>query len=70
MALGFIAAGFNAGIPDEADGALGSGFTLNDTMLEFGFGGTFGAQTVGIALIQDRSTGEVTLTVNGNVVAL
>lgn len=67
---GFLGAGFNAGIPDQADGVLGSGFTVNETTLEFGFGGVFGNQTVGIALVQDRTTGAVSLTVNGKVVAV
>lgn len=67
---GFVSTGFNAGIPDEADGSLGGGFTLNDTTLEIGLGAFLSNQTIGIAIIQDRATGQVTVTMNGKVVEL
>lgn len=65
-----MAAGWNAAIPGTGEGAVGSGFSLNDTTLDIGLGAFLNNQSIGIAIIQNRETGEVQVTVNGKVVAL
>lgn len=61
-----VAGGFNAAIPGEAEGAIGGGYTINDTTVTIGLGGFLGNQSLDIAIVQDRTTGEVTLMVNGS----
>lgn len=52
-------------MPGQGDGAFGGGYTINSTALTLGLGGFLGNQSFDIAIVQDRETGEVKLTVNG-----
>lgn len=60
-----IGGGFNAGIPNEGEGSFGGGYTLNDTALTLGLGGFLNGKGFDVAIVQDLTTGEVKLTVNG-----
>lgn len=60
-----VGGGFNGAIPGQGDGAFGGGYTVNDTALTLGLGGFLGNQSFDIAIVQDRATGKVRLTVNG-----
>lgn len=65
-----LGGGFNAGIPGESEGSLGGGWTLTGQNLTFGFGGVYNNVSVNIAIFGDRTTGAVTVQVNGKDVAL
>lgn len=70
FAKGGLSGGFNGAIPGQADGAIGGGYTINETTITLGLGGYLGSQGVDIAVVSDRTTGEVFVTVNGNKTVL
>ena len=68
--LGSLGGGFNAGIPGRGEGALGGGWTLTKNNLTFGFGGVYNNVSIKVAVFGDKTTGEVTVQVNGKDVHL
>ncbi|KAL1872373.1 hypothetical protein Daus18300_004343 [Diaporthe australafricana] len=66
----FVGGGFNAGVPGQSEGALGGGWTLTNSTVEFGLGGVFNNQSFNVAVTGDKGTGQLTVTVNGKVVPL
>lgn len=68
--LGSVGGGFNAGVPGQSEGALGGGWTLTNSTVEFGLGGVFNNQSFNVAVTGDKETGQLTVTVNGKTVTL
>ncbi|KAG8166678.1 hypothetical protein KVR01_002367 [Diaporthe batatas] len=66
----FVGGGFNAGVPGLSEGALGGGWTLTHSTVEFGLGGVFNNQSFNIAVSGDKKTGQLMATVNSKTVAL
>ncbi|KAK2600861.1 hypothetical protein N8I77_010366 [Diaporthe amygdali] len=66
----FVGGGFNAGVPGQSEGALGGGWTLTNSTVEFGLGGVFNNQSFNVAVIGDKETGQLTVTVNGKAIPL
>lgn len=66
----FVGGGFNAGVPGQSEGALGGGWTLTNSTVEFGLGGFFSNQSFNIAVTGDKETGQLVVTVNGKAVPL
>ncbi|RDW75145.1 hypothetical protein BP6252_06287 [Coleophoma cylindrospora] len=65
-----LGGGFNAGIPGASEGAIGGGWTLTADNLTFGFGGIYNNVSINVAIIGDKTTGLVSVTVNGKEIAL
>lgn len=68
--LDFVGGGFNAGVPGKSEGALGGGWTLTNSTVEFGLGGVFNNQSFNVAVTGDKETGQLTVTVNGKTIPL
>ncbi len=67
---GTVGGGFNAGIPGQSEGGLGGGWTVTANNITFGLGAVVNNVTVDVAIFADRTTGELTVKVNGNAIAL
>jgi hypothetical protein len=67
---GTVGGGFNAGIPEQSDGALGGGWTVTANNLTFGLGAVFNNASVNVTIFADKTTGAVSVQVNGKDVAL
>ncbi|RDW85683.1 hypothetical protein BP5796_04008 [Coleophoma crateriformis] len=65
-----LGGGFNAGIPGASEGAIGGGWTLTADNLTFGFGGVYNNVSINVAIVGDKTTGSVSVTVNGKEIAL
>lgn len=65
-----LGGGFNGAIPGQADGAFGSGYTVNSTMVVLGLGGSLGNRSIDVEVVQDKVTGMVRVVVNGKEVEL
>ncbi|KAJ4386414.1 hypothetical protein N0V93_009309 [Gnomoniopsis smithogilvyi] len=65
-----IGGGFNGAVPGQAEGAFGCGYTVNSTNVVLGLGATLGNQSIGVEVVQDKTTGAVKVVVNGKEVTL
>ncbi|KAL5327719.1 hypothetical protein ACEPPN_005423 [Leptodophora sp. 'Broadleaf-Isolate-01'] len=67
---GTVGGGFNAGIPGQGEGSLGGGWTVTANGLDFGLGAVFNNISVNVAITADKTTGVLSVQVNGKEVAL
>ncbi|KAG4444381.1 hypothetical protein IFR05_000146 [Cadophora sp. M221] len=67
---GTLGGGFNAGIPGQGEGSLGGGWTVTANGLVFGLGAVFNNVSVNVAITADRTTGALSMQVNGKDVAI